>query len=485
MDDDVLFAVQEDFIYSLDSADFGDPNSINVMAYNLQMTPVVSFDFLERATYFPPLISLYQDVVVIEELFDAPTRINVLTPGMVAAGFPYATTILNDTALSHITSPSNGGVIIYSRWPIETEAEIKYANCSNNNSFDCLASKGVKYARVNKLGKKYHIFGTHFEAGGSATDIQIRFEQYGEISDFIDSMAIPADEAVIFGGDLNTDPNDGIEYDSLRWKTNAIIPLHTGYFESTFSYADTGNIIDHVWGQADHLLPIESYNKIITFRSVDSVMWDIFDFSDHRTALGRFVYPDIQPDAFIDTALCFDDNLTMSVGSSDSLNFQWTLNGSDLIGANAASYTITNPSASDMGAYSCMVTNAQVYGGQGNALSGLFFPEGPDTLVQAFNFPLAVIGFQDPCGVGLDEIGLSGLGLVVVPNPSSGRFEIRMEDLTKYNTLELLNSVGQKISKNSVSGTSVQYDISYLDPGIYILRASGDNAGSSVKILVY
>ncbi|MBL4753266.1 MAG: hypothetical protein JKY52_06685, partial [Flavobacteriales bacterium] len=117
MDDDVLFAVQEDFIYSLDSLDFSDPGVINVMAYNLQMTPVVSFNFLERGTYFPPLISPYQDVVVIEELFDDPTRINVLTPGMVAAGFPYATTILNDTALSHITSPSNGGVIIYSRWP--------------------------------------------------------------------------------------------------------------------------------------------------------------------------------------------------------------------------------------------------------------------------------------------------------------------------------------------------------------------------------
>jgi hypothetical protein len=28
-----------------------------------------------------------------------------------------------------------------------------------------LANKGIKYARVNKLGKRYHLFGTHMDAG--------------------------------------------------------------------------------------------------------------------------------------------------------------------------------------------------------------------------------------------------------------------------------------------------------------------------------
>ena len=484
LDDDVLFAVQEDFLYSIDPADQSDPNVINVMNYNIQMTPIVSFNFFERATYFPPLISPNQDVVVVEEIFEDMTRVNDLTPAMEAVGFLYYTTVLNDTALSSVTSQTNGGVLIYSKWPIETEAEMKYANCSNNNSFDCLASKGVKYARVNKLGKIYHIFGTHMEAGGSAADVQIRMEQYGEIANFMDTMAIPTDEPVIFAGDFNTGPLDGVEYDALRDSTNPIIPQHNGYFESTFSYADTGKIIDHVWGQADHLQPWESYNKVITFRSVDSVMWDIFDFSDHRTVLGRFVYPSIQPDPFVDTTLCANDSLTLSVGSIDPLNYQWTLDGVDIPGANASTYAISSPGAGSVGTYVCEVTNSTVYGDQGDVLSQIFFPNGPDTLVQTFSYTIASVGFQDSCGVGINEME-ERANLFVVPMPNDGRFEILLQEINGYEILELYNNFGERISRRKVNSMSEFYDMPDLAAGIYVLRASGKANSTTVKILIY
>jgi len=483
-DDDVLFAVQEDFIYSIDSSDFSNPGVINVMSYNIQMTPIVSFNFFERATYFPELISAYQDIVVVQEVFEDMTRINDLTPAMVAAGFPYYTTVLNDTALSYITTPTNGGVLIYSRWPIEAEAEIKYANCSNNGAWDCLASKGVKYARVNKLGKLYHVFGTHMEAGGSTADVQYRLEQYGEIANFMDTLSIPADEAVIIAGDLNTGPKDGMEYDSLRSNTNPIIPQHTGYFESTFSYADTGRIIDHVWGQADHLHPITSENKVITFRSVDSVMWGIFDFSDHRTVLGRFLYPDIQPGPFVDTALCAGDSLTLSVGSSDPLIYQWTLDGTDITGANANTYTINGASASVKGTYDCEVTNYKVYGNQGDVLSLIFYPEGPDTLEQTYIFTIAAIGYQDPCGVGVPEEE-QGSDIVVVPSPSDGRFELRIADFEKYEQMELFNSVGSLVASEAVTGPSMHYDIAAQGEGVYFVRLTGKAHSAAARIILY
>ena len=483
-DDNVLFAVQENFIYSIDSTDLSDPNVINVMSYNIQITPIVSFDFFERTTYFPALISPYQDVVIIEEIFEDLTRINNLTPGMVAVGFPYYTTVLNDTALSNITSPGNGGVVIYSRWPIETEAEIKYANCSDQGAGDCLSSKGVKYARVNKLGKRYHIFGTHMEAGGSAADVQYRIEQYGEIANFMDTLGIPADEAVIFGGDFNTGPKDGFEYDSLRSKTNPIIPLHTGYFESTFSYADTGKIIDHVWGQADHLHPIASYNKVITFRSIDSVMWDIFDFSDHRTVLGRFVYPDMQPDSFGDTSLCATASLTLNVSANDSLSYSWTLNGTTIPGATSGSYTITDPGLSTAGVYVCEVTNSIVYGYQSDVLTQMFFPNGPVTLVQDLTYTLGDIGFEDPCMSGLPE-GHKKARITVVPTPNNGRFEVHFESAQGDEVFELYSGDGRLILKKAYIKTLTTFDIADFPAGMYILRTVASRSNHTTKILVY
>jgi len=483
-DDDVLFAVQEDFIYSIDSSDFSNPDVINVMSYNIQMTPIVSFNFIERATYFPELISAYQDIVVVQEVFEDMTRINDLTPAMVAAGFSYYTTVLNDTGLSYITTPTNGGVLIYSKWPIETEAEIKYANCSNNGAWDCLASKGVKYARVNKLGKLYHIFGTHMEAGSSTADVQYRLEQYGEIAYFMDTLSIPVDEAVILSGDLNTGPKDGMEYDSLRSNTNPIIPQHTGYFESTFSYADTGRIIDHVWGQADHLHPIASENKVITFRSVDSVMWGIFDFSDHRTVVGRFVYPDIKPGPLVDTALCAGDSLTLSVGSSDPLTYKWILDGTDIAGANMNTYIINEANASVKGTYYCEATNYNVYGNQGDVLSLIFYPEGPDTLEQSHTFTIADIGYQDPCGVGVPEEEQS-CDIVVVPSPSDGRFQLRIANFEKYEQMELFNSVGSLVGSEAVTGPSMRYDIKAQGEGVYVVRLTGRAHSASTRVIIY
>lgn len=482
-DKDVGYAIQADFVYAIDSTDISDPNIINVMSYNIQMTPIVSSNFFERATYWPAHISPYQDVVVIQEIFEDDTRINDLTPALVAAGFPYYTLVLNDTALPNITSPTNGGVLIYSRWPIEDEAEIKYANCSNNGAFDCLASKGVKYAKINKLGKLYHIFGTHMEAGGSAADVQYRLEQYGEIANFMDTLNIPETEPVIFCGDFNTGPKDGLEYDSLLRNTNPIIPTHIGYYESTFSYADTGKIIDHVWGQADHLHPIESYNSIITFRSVDSVMWNIYDFSDHRTCIGRFVYPDLQPDSFGDTSLCALLPLTLNVSTSDALSYIWTLNGTIIPGANSGSYLISNPSLSTTGVYACEVTDTTVYGYQNDVLTQWFFPDGPDTLVQTITYTLANIGFESPCVSSIKVRRQKAASIYPVPN--NGHFEVRLKSRIGDEILELYDSKGRLISKKANLGPSTNYNISDLPTGMYLLRIVGSTINQANKILVY
>ncbi|HIA37150.1 MAG TPA: T9SS type A sorting domain-containing protein [Flavobacteriales bacterium] len=484
--DNVVFALQENFYYSLDSADFSDPYVINVMAYNIQHMPLITDNFYERGVFLPPLFSPYQDVVIFEELFSDSSRSNFVTPAMLAAGFSYYTTILNDTALTSINTTTNGGVIIYSKWPIELEAEYKYANCYGllSNASDCLASKGIKYAKINKLGQFYHVFGTHMEAGGGTEDVQVRKEQYGEMRDFISDQGIPTDEAVIFAGDLNTGPTDGLEYDAILDSTNPIIPLHIGYYESTFSYGDTGRIIDHVWGMSDYLLPVSAYNSVFTFRSVDSIMWDIFDFSDHRTVIGRFVYPNIQPDN-IDTNLCEGDSLTLNIAANGILNYQWQQNGNLIVGATSNFHNINNPSASSIGVYSCDVINTPIFGGENDVLTQMFYPDGPITYIQSFSYNIATIGFQNPCGVGWQEQIEDKQSFKVVPNINHGRFKLEIKLGLLNAEVYIYNSIGQIVDERIVHDKTIEFNISGLQSGVYWALLKNSKKALVQKFIIY
>lgn len=484
--DNVVFALQENFYYSLDSADFSDPYVINVMAYNIQHMPLITGSFYERGVFLPPLFSPYQDVVIFEELFSDSSRINYVTPAMLAAGFSYYTTILNDTALPSINTTTNGGVIIYSKWPIELEAEYKYANCYGllSNASDCLASKGIQYAKINKLGQFYHVFGTHMEAGGGTEDVEVRKEQYGEMKDFIASQGILSDEAVIFAGDLNTGPTDGFEYDAIRDSTNPIIPLHIGYYESTFSYGDTGRIIDHVWGMAEYLLPIEAYNSVFTFRSVDSIMWDIFDFSDHRTVIGRFVYPNIQPDN-IDTNLCETDSLALNIAANGILNYQWQQNGNLIVGSTSNTHNINNPSASSIGVYSCDVINTQIFGGENDVLTQMFYPDGPITYTQSFSYNIATIGFQNPCGVGWKEQIEDKQSFKIAPSINQGQFKLEIKlDLLNAEVC-IYNSMGQIVDERIVHEKTIEFNIAGLQSGVYWALLKNSKKALVQKFIIY
>ena len=108
---EILFALQDTIDYSVDSQDLNNPNAINVISYNVQLMPLVTGNFLERASLLPPNFSVYQDVVVFQEAFSDSARANYLHPEMLSAGFNYYTTILNDTALPSITTTTNGGVV--------------------------------------------------------------------------------------------------------------------------------------------------------------------------------------------------------------------------------------------------------------------------------------------------------------------------------------------------------------------------------------
>jgi len=115
-------------------------------------------------------------------------------------GFKYHTTTIDDT--KHL---ENGGIFIASKWPIIETKNFVFNN-SNLRTFDFMAAKGASYAKIEKkidgVSKKYNVLATHLNAG---VEFNPRALQASEIYEFVRSLAIPKDEPVLLGGDLNTD----------------------------------------------------------------------------------------------------------------------------------------------------------------------------------------------------------------------------------------------------------------------------------------
>jgi len=474
---DVFFTIHDYPIYELAAQDFTNPNIMNVMFFNIQMLPFGVSGMgqpNDRASLLPAQISPYQDVVVFEEIFDNGPRQDHLIPAMTAAGFPYRTEVLNPNN-TFLPIPWNGGVMIFSRWPIELEADYDFALCGQASQ-DCLANKGIKYARVNKLGKRYHIFGTHMDAGGEADDILAKRTQMGEIRDFIDVQNIPDGEPVIFGGDFNVAPTHELNlYQAMLDSIGPYIPHSTGYHNSTFS-GPFGKIIDNSWGDRSHLVALESTQKIITMRSIEPVLLQLGEFSDHRCALGRFVFPDITMVNKGDTILCPGANYTLEMDSDIPVSYQWMKDGDELVGETASSLSIVNGLETQSGAYSCVVRYEVVYGNVDDALTQVFYPNGIDTVRSAFSYDFGQVTIsQALCEVGVGEVTLAAFN--VYPNPTEGSITVRMANATASADLRVTDMMGRVVMQSTFTGNNLLVDMGQLPSGIYTV---GITVGSHV-----
>ena len=480
----VFFTIHDLPIYELAAEDLENPNVMNAMFYNIQMLPFAVSGMgqaNDRADLLPAQLSPYQDVVVFEELFDDSPREDHMIPAMEAAGFPYHTEILNPNN-SIIPIPWNGGVIIFSRWPIEFEDDYNFELCGQASQ-DCLANKGIKYARINKLGKKYHIFGTHMDAGGEADDILAKRTQMGEIRDFIDVQSIPDGEPVIFGGDFNVAPTHGMNlYPAMLDSIGPYIPHAIGYHNSTFDGV-FGKIIDNAWGDRSHLVALESTNEVITMRSIEPVLWDLGEFSDHRSALGRFVYPDISMVAKGDTVICPGTGITMQMESSIPVTYQWTKDGEPLDGETFASFSIADGQPSQSGQYACVVGYEVIYGNVDDSLTAVFYPNGPDTVRSSFVYEFGNVTIdQILCEVGIDD--MEPLTLQISPNPSTGMFMLSGEASLMNADILVVDMLGKTVSRPVISSGNAIIDLSAQPSGVYVLKISHNGRSGQQRLSV-
>jgi endonuclease/exonuclease/phosphatase family metal-dependent hydrolase len=468
-------------IYTIEQADFDNPNVLNLMSYNVQMiTFAVSGlgDAALRSDLLPAHFSPYQDVVTFQEIFDDSPREDHMVPAMEAQGFIYHTTILNDPGL--IPFPINGGVMLFSKWPILDSDEIEYSLCGQSSS-DCLARKGVKYAKINKLGKNYHIFATHMDAGSDADDWAARHSQVDEINNFIQSRNIPTWEPVIFGGDLNTRPygEDGV-FQHFEDSIGFIYPNQTGFYESNFSM-DTGRFIDHIWINSHYLLPMSAETKSITFTSIEPSMWDLSHFSDHRSIVGRFEFPDVGFSAFMDASLCPGDSFSGFVSSSNNPGYEWSVNGVplNLLGGNLDLYDLQSSAS---GTYACHLIFDVSYADSSHYLNLFFYPNGPRTYASETLIPIVDLDVDSSyCPAGLNNLTWDGLS--IFPNPNQGSFEIKSQ--TRLNgKLRLIDLQGKVCYEEELEALSTKQFITNQKPGLYLLQVVGEGKSYYQKILI-
>jgi len=297
--DDILYTIQENNPFPINSSDLSNPRKVNILTQNTYMRPSELFfdDQAVRKNYYDDLLKNY-DAIIFQEMFDDDVRSNMLA--QLASEYPYQTTVVDIPNHGALDPIQDGGILIVSRWPLEAQDQFLFGN--NCNADDCLAYKGFKYAKINKLGVPYHLFNTHMDAFNQQVDVNIRKSQLLQAKAFIASKSIPVDQAVIFGGDLNVDKitNKWGEYDSL-WTPffDAQMPIYDNILNPTWNSAtnkylsstsDAPEYLDYVLPMKSNLLPLSAINQVRPYRTIADPMWKKFDISDHYGVNGVFEY---------------------------------------------------------------------------------------------------------------------------------------------------------------------------------------------------
>jgi len=255
------------------------------------------------------------DVIVFNESF-----VGVCAPGLrMSDMLAYYGWHYSLPRLSTWWKPSNGGIFIASKWPIVASQNMVYEACSAS---DCLAAKGVQYAKIEKnvggRSKTFHVFGTHLQGYRGTNVAGVRREQLQEMAEFVTQQRIPADEPVLLAGDFNIRGPAGVSFQELVDILRVTVPTVVGGRRATMDVDNTlfGRgpwWVDYVLPSAIHQPPDTAAMEIIALKteqefaicaqarfrpfyvsprssSCARTVW-VRDLSDHYPVIGRFAYP--------------------------------------------------------------------------------------------------------------------------------------------------------------------------------------------------
>lgn len=271
--DDIYYVIQPNHVAEQVSQ---NANDFKVVAYNIWGV-LTATKIADRFSLVPAYVA-GNDVVIFSEAFDNSARETLIN--RMSATFPYHSSVV-DSPLSI----EDGGVILFSRWPIVKSQQIVYDRC---NGSDCLAAKGAMYIEVIKNGRSYHVVGTHTQAWNADSDREVRLYQLGRARALADNQLIPAAEPVIYGGDLNVDKllYADTDYVQMQNTLDVAAPSYSGYgytYDPTVNAwgSDGREYLDYVLVSKSHAQPLSNINKVRIYRGTDDVIWRKWDLSDH------------------------------------------------------------------------------------------------------------------------------------------------------------------------------------------------------------
>lgn len=265
-------------------------DTLKVMSWNVKLLPRV-LTFLhhhpvKRARHIAePVIAENVDVVVFQEAFDHKALRLIkkkLQPVM-----PYIAGHIKGHAL---TKKSSGGVVIFSKYPIDTVAKVRY---NNSVGPDKIGKKGSIMAEITKNGKKIQIIGTHMQAGGTH---ELKISQYHQMADLATACkkdGVPQ----LFCGDFNTHKADSTLYPVLI-KT---IDAQDGDIQGDQLYTtdhklndmekynpNKRGVIDYVFVKPNGMQPKSTYRYVRRF----TYQWSKThkDLSDHFAIINDIVF---------------------------------------------------------------------------------------------------------------------------------------------------------------------------------------------------
>ena len=148
--------------------------------------------------------------------------------------------------------------------------EYLFKNCSGwlSKDNDCLASKGFQHLRVRIDGKILDLYNTHFDAGRSESDKNVRLSQLNQLQKYI--KANSTNYPVIIAGDLN------ILYESSEYEI-----IDSFIIDNKFALADwSSDLSKSKFGKLDYILYKSSNGTGISLEKC-KVDTNLRSLSDH------------------------------------------------------------------------------------------------------------------------------------------------------------------------------------------------------------